>query len=97
MASNNGMTEAQHMAQTLGVVLGAAACCEEVTDERVNSVTARLRQLVLATADNASDASAADQQFSVALDAGRVAVETGKIDPDDAEAALTELEQQLST
>ena len=97
MASNNGMIEAQHMAQTLGVVLGAASCCEEVTEERINSVTARLRQLVFATADNAADASAADQQFSAALDAGRVAVETGKSNPDDAEAALLELEQQLST
>ena len=97
MASNNGMTEAQQMAQTLGVVLGAASCCEEVTEERVNTVTARLRQLVLATADNAADASAADQRFSAALDVGRGAVETGKINPDDAEAALIELEQQLST
>lgn len=97
MTSKNGMTEAQQMAQTLGVVLGAASCCEEVTEERVNTLTARLRQLVLATADNAADASAADRQFSAALDAGRGAVETGKINPDDAEAALTELEQQLST
>lgn len=47
MTSNNGMTEAQQMAQTLGVVLGAASCCEEVTEERVNTVTAKLRQLVL--------------------------------------------------
>jgi hypothetical protein len=51
----------------------------------------------LATADDAADASAADQQFLAALDAGKGAVETGKINPDDAEAALTELEQQLST
>ena len=97
MASNKDMTEAQQMAQTLGVVLGAASCCEEVTEERVNTAAARLRQLVLATADDAADARAADQQFSAALDAGKGAVETGKINPDDAEAALIELVQQLST
>ena len=31
------MTEAQQLAHTLGVVVGAASCCEQVTDERVNS------------------------------------------------------------
>jgi len=32
----------------------------------------------------------------VALEAGRTAVELGRIDPDHAESALVELEQQLS-
>jgi len=49
-----------------------------MTEERVNTVTAKLRQLVLATADNAADASLADQQFSAARDAGKGAVEPGK-------------------
>jgi hypothetical protein len=38
---------------------------------------------------------AANAQFSAALEVGKTAVEIGKIDPEDAEAALTELEQQL--
>lgn len=97
MASSNRMTEAKQMAQTLGIVVGAASCCEEVTEERVNSVTTKLRQLVSTTADDTADADAADREFSAALEAGKTAVESGKIDPYHAEAALIELEQQLST
>jgi len=95
MAATNRMTEAQQMAQTLGVVVGAASCCEEVTEERVNAVSAKLRQLVSMAADDAADADAANQQFSVALEAGKTAVEIGRIDPEHAETALTEIEQQL--
>ena len=97
MASTNRITEAQQMAQTFGVVVGAASFCEQVTEERVNSVAAKLRQLVLATADDTADAREANEQFSAALEAGKTAVEIGRIDPENAEAALTELEQQLST
>lgn len=95
MASSNRMTEAQQMAQTLGMVVGAASCCEQVTEERVNSVAVKLRELVSASADDTADAHAADEQFSAALEAGKAAVEIGRIDPEHAEAALTELEQQL--
>jgi len=96
MASTNRPTEAQQMAQTLGVVIGAASRCEQVTEERVNAVSAKLRQLVSAAADDAVDADAANQQFSVALEAGKTAVEIGRIDPEHAEAALIEIEQQLN-
>ena len=95
MASKNRATEAQQLAQTLGIVVGAASCCEQVTEERVNAVTEKLRELVSATAGNEVDADAADEQFSAALEAGKAAVEIGRIDPEHAEAALTELEQQL--
>lgn len=95
MASTNRMTEAQQMAQTLGVVVGAASCCEQVTGERVNSVAVKLRQLVSATADGSADANA-DEQFFAAVEAGKTAVESGKVNPEHAEAALAELEQQLS-
>jgi hypothetical protein len=96
MASSNRITETQHMAQTLGIVVGAASCCEQVTEERVNSVAVKLRQLVSATADDPDDADAANEQFSAALEAGKTAVEIGRISPEHAEAALVELEQQLS-
>ena len=43
MTSANRMTDAQRMAQTLGVVIGAASCCEEVTEERVTAVAVKLR------------------------------------------------------
>ena len=59
MTSTNRMTEAQRMAQTLGVVIGAASCCEEVTEERVTTVAVKLKQLVSATAEDGADAEAA--------------------------------------
>jgi hypothetical protein len=95
MTSNSHMSEAQRMAQTLGIVVGAASCCEQVTDERVNAIAAKLRQLVSATADDTADADAANEQFSAAIESGITAVEVGRIDPEQAETALTELEQQL--
>ena len=91
------MTEAQQLAQRVGIVVGAASCCEKVTEERVNAVAVQLRELVAAAADDDSDADLANEQFSAALEEGKTAVETGRIDPEQAEVALNELEQKLST
>jgi len=96
MSSGNRMTDAQKIAQTVGMVVGAASCCEEVTEERINAVAVRLRELVAATADDDTDADLANEQFSAALEVGKTAVESGRIDPEQAEVALNELEQQLS-
>ena len=90
------MTDAQQIAQTVGIVVGAASCCEQVTEERINAVAVKLRELVAAAADNDSDADLANEQFSAALEEGRTAVESGRIDPEQAEIALNELEQRLS-
>ena len=96
MSSGNRMTDAQKIAQTVGMVVGAASCCEEVTEERINAVAVRLRELVAATADDDTDADLANAQFSAALEVGKTAVESGRIDPEQADVALNELEQQLS-
>ena len=96
MSSGNRMTDAQQIAQTVGMVVGAASCCEEVTEERINAVAVRLRELVAATADDDTDADLANEQFSAALEVGKTAVESGRIDPEQADVALNELEQQLS-
>ena len=90
------MTDAQQIAQTVGIVVGAASCCEQVTEERVNAVAVQLRELVAAAADDDSDADLANEQFSAALEEGKTAVESGRVDPEQAVAALNELEQQLS-
>jgi hypothetical protein len=90
------MTDAQKIAQTVGMVVGAASCCEEVTEERINAVAVGLRELVAATADDDTDADLANEQFSAALEVGKTAVESGRIDPEQADVALNELEQQLS-
>jgi hypothetical protein len=97
MSSNSHMTEAQQIAQTAGVVLGAASCCEQVTEERINAFVGKLRELVAATAEDDTDANLANEQFSAALEMGKTAVESGRIDPERAEVALNELEEKLST
>src|SRR5215469_6724943 len=96
MGSRNRMTEAQQIGETLGMIVGAASCCEQVTEERVNAVAVKLREFVAATADDDLDADLANEQFSAALEVGKTAVETGRIDPEQAEAALNELEQKFS-
>ena len=65
------MTEAQQVAQTFGIVVGAASSCEQVTEERVNAVAVKLRELVAAAADDDSDADLANEQFSAALEEGQ--------------------------
>jgi len=96
MNSRNRITEAQQIAETIGLIVGAASCCEQVTDERLKAVAVKMRELVAATADDDSDADLADEQFCVALEAGKTAVEIGRIDPEQAEVALNELELQLA-
>ena len=97
MSSTNRRTEAQQIAQTAGVIVGAACCCEQVTEERLNAVAVKLRELVAATADDDTDADLANKQFAEALEVGRSAVESGRIDPEQAEGALSDLEEELST
>ena len=96
MRSRNRITDAQQIAQTVGILVGAASCCEQVTEERVNAVAVKLRELVATTAEDDSDADLANEQFSAALEEGKTAVESGRIDPERAEVALNELEQKLS-
>ena len=96
MSSSNRMTDAQQIAQTVGIVVGAASCCEQVTEEHVNAVAVKLGELVAAAADDDSDADLANEQFSAALEEGKTAVESGSIDPQRAEVDLSELEQKLS-
>jgi hypothetical protein len=96
MNSRNHMTEAQQIAQTVGMIVGAACCCEQVTEERLNALAVKLRELVVATADDDTDADLANKQFSATLEVGRSAVESGRIDPEQAEGALSDLEEELS-
>jgi hypothetical protein len=95
MTSSDRQNEVNLIAETFGIVVGAASCCERVTEERVGYIARRLREVVLSSAANQADAKAAGDRLAAALDAGRTAVETGKIDPQDAEAVLVELEHRL--
>jgi hypothetical protein len=61
------------------MIVGAASCCEQVTEARVNAVAVKLRELVAASADNDSDANLANEKLSAALEVGKTAVESGRI------------------
>jgi hypothetical protein len=96
MTRTHPLTEAETLAEAAGVVLGAASQCEEVTQARLSAAAAKLRQVVIAAAADEADAKAATERFSIAVEAGKSAAETGKIDPEAAETALSEMEEQLS-
>ena len=97
MNSRNRITEAQQIAETVGLIVGAASCCEQVLDERLKAVAVKMRELVAATADDETDADLANEQFNAAVEVGKTAVESGRIDPERAEVALNELEGELWT
>src|SRR5260370_21913913 len=90
------MTEAEKIAETFGVVLGAASQWERVSEERLNAVAVKARNAVMVTAHDEADAEAAEELFSAAVDAGRIAAEGGKVDSDAVESALSEIEQRLA-
>ena len=95
--ANQKLTQAEQIAETFGVVLGAASRCEKVTEDEIDTVAAKVQQIVSAAATDQADEEAAAERFSVAVEAGRAAAEDGSIDLDDAASALRELEQQLRT
>jgi thiazole synthase ThiGH ThiG subunit len=97
MTTTNRLTEAEQIAETFGVVLGAASHCEQVTEERLNAVAAKVKNVVLARAHDDADAEAASDRFSAAVEAGRTVAESGRIDPDVAENAFSEMEERLTT
>jgi hypothetical protein len=90
------MTEAERIAQTLGFVLGAAINCEQVTDERLNSLAVKMRTAVLALVDDEAEVEATSAYFTEGIEAGRSAAENGDVEPEAVETALEELEEQLS-
>jgi hypothetical protein len=53
MSSLNRMTETRQIAPNVGIIVGAASCCEQVTEERVNTIAVRLREHLGAMADDA--------------------------------------------
>ncbi len=91
------LTEAEKIAETFGIVLGAAAHGEHLTEDHMKSVAGRMRRVLLAAAEDEADAAAANERFSAAIEAGSAAVVRGVIDPEAAEAALDEMAEQLET
>jgi hypothetical protein len=95
MMPNTERTEAERTAEAVGVLIGAAYRCDSISEERLHSVVDKARDVVMAAAGNEAEAAAAVGCFTVAFDSGQAAVESGKIEPQQAERAFCELEQEL--
>jgi hypothetical protein len=89
-------TQAEMMAQTFGMVLGAASCSGEVTNQRLDATAERMKTALTVAADNHRDAEAACERFSAAVVAGRRAVRQGTIEGWAAETALRKIEDDLA-
>jgi hypothetical protein len=74
------MTELPHMVETLGIVAGAASHWARITEERVAAVTVERQELVAAASDDSLHADLVDQ-FSVVLEAGKIASRAGELIP----------------
>ena len=90
------LTHAEMMAQTFGIVLGAASCNDEVSNERLDAAAEKMKTVLTAAADNGHDAEIAVDRFSAAVVAGRRAVKEGAIAEWAAETALRKIEDDLA-
>ena len=88
-------TDAEQIAETFGVVLGAASYSGQVSEERLHATVEKMACVLSVTATDPDDAAAASLCFSAAIEAGRNAAGDGKIDVDAAVAALDEIESDL--
>jgi hypothetical protein len=88
-------TQAEAMARTFGMVLGAASCNDDVSNERLDAAAEKMKSVLAVTADSAEDAEAACDRFSAAIVAGRRAVKQGAIQDWAAETALRKIEDDL--
>jgi hypothetical protein len=91
------LTQAEMMAQTFGMVLGAASCSDEVSNARLDAVADKMKTVLTVAADNGRDAETACARFSAAVVAGRRAVQRGAIEDWAAETALRKIEDDLET
>lgn len=90
-------THAEMMAQTFGIVLGAASCSETVSNERLDATAVKMKTVLTVAASNEHDAEAAVDRFSAAVVAGRRAVKIGAIEDWAAETALRKIEDDLDS
>ena len=95
MMSDSEKSRAEGIAEAMGVVVGAAANCPAVKEDRLNATVTRIGTLLSAAAADADDAEAARQRFYAGFQAGKEAIAEGKIDALAVETALTDLEESL--
>ena len=89
----DGMSDAQNFALVAGQVLGAAAACEQINEQRVSTATKKAVKLATDTAESDQDVQTAQQYMLDAADSGRDAVKEGNADCDRVEDSFVQLEQ----
>jgi hypothetical protein len=88
--------DADMMARTFGVVLGAASCSDDVSDERLDAAARKMKAILAEAADTGRALEAAQDRFSAAMVAGRRAVKRGEIADWAAETALRQIEDDIA-
>jgi hypothetical protein len=89
-------SQTEMMARTFGIVLGAASCSEEVSNQRLDAAAEKMKTVLAVAADDPRDAEAARERFSAAIVAGRSAARRGAIEEWAAETALRKIEDDLA-
>ena len=89
------LSDAELMARTFGVVLGAASCNGLVSCERRNTIARKMQSVLTAAANNDKEAKVAQERFAAAVLAGRRAAQSGAIEDWAAERALQQIEDDL--
>jgi hypothetical protein len=88
-------SDAEMMARTFGMVLGAASCCDVVSNARLDATAEKMKTAFSAAAASGKEERAANEQFSASVVAGRRAVQHGEIQDWAAENALRQIEHDL--
>jgi predicted transcriptional regulator len=89
------LTDAEQIAETFGIVLGAASQNPVADDHRLSSIAEKMTHIVSAVATDEGDAEAAQERFYAAVEAGKTAAEDGRIDPNATEKALHQIEAEI--
>jgi len=95
MMSSNEQTEAESMAEEVGVVIGAACACDSISQERLKSTLDKAMDIVLEAATDEAEAATAVDCFNAAFGTGQAVGKSGKVDPQQVETAFIELERML--
>lgn len=88
-----GVTDAQAFALVAGQILGAAAACEQINEDRVSSATQKAVKITKDSAQTQEDIDAAQQYMLDAADSARDAVKNGNADCNRVSTSFTKLEQ----
>lgn len=91
-AEPDSMSDSQTFSLVAGQILGAAAACEKINEQRISEATKQAVKIAKNSADDQADINAAQQYMLDAADSGRDAVKNGSADCDRVSSSFTKLE-----